>query len=112
MSYLLAIETSTKNCSVAVFQNQNILITGANSGIGLELVKKFIDLKNNIFAIFHESSSNLDKIKSDNLFESFFIFCNIFLKKSKDDKYNEGTLNILKYILANKDIISLKLIQN
>ena len=25
MSYLLAIETSTKNCSVAVFQNQNIL---------------------------------------------------------------------------------------
>ena len=27
------------------FQNQNILITGANSGIGLELVKKFIDLK-------------------------------------------------------------------
>ena len=53
-----------------------------------------------------------EKIKSDNLFESFFIFCNIFLKKSKDDKYNEGTLNILKYILANKDIISLKLIQN
>ena len=39
-----------------------------------------------------------EKIKSDNLFESFFIFCNIFLKKSKDDKYNEGTLNILKYI--------------
>tara|TARA_E500000331_G_scaffold331864_1_gene354562 strand:- start:1120 stop:1323 length:204 start_codon:yes stop_codon:yes gene_type:complete len=53
-----------------------------------------------------------EKIKSDNLFESFFIFCNIFLKKTKDDKYNEGTLNILKYILANKDIISLKLIQN
>ena len=27
------------------FQNQNVLITGANSGIGLELVKKLIDLK-------------------------------------------------------------------
>ena len=53
-----------------------------------------------------------EKIKRDNFFESFFIFCNIFLKKTKDDKYNEGTLNILKYILANKDIISLKLIQN
>ena len=80
------------------FQNQNILITGANSGIGLELVKKFIDLNNNIFAIFHESSSNLDKIKSDNL---TLIKCDLSDLKNIDAIKHELQSNDFNLIINN-----------
>ena len=80
------------------FQNQNILITGANSGIGLELVKKFIDLNNNIFAIFHESSSNFDKIKSDNL---TLIKCDLSDLKNIDAIKHELQSNDFNLIINN-----------
>ena len=48
-------------------KNKNILITGANSGIGLALTKKFLELDNSVIATYNESKDNLLKIKNDDL---------------------------------------------
>ena len=53
--------------------NKNILITGTNSGIGLELTKKLLE-NNKVFSIYKNNSTNLDKIKNDNLYK---IQCNL-----------------------------------
>ena len=47
--------------------NKNILITGANSGIGLALTKKILKLDNKVLATYRESSENLKNIKDKNL---------------------------------------------
>lgn len=47
-------------------KNKNILITGANSGIGFELVKNLVQ-GNKIIATFNTSSENLFKISNQNL---------------------------------------------
>ena len=47
--------------------NQRILITGANSGIGLALTKKFLDFNNTVIATFNKNNENLLKLKNDNL---------------------------------------------
>lgn len=49
------------------FTNNNILITGGNSGIGLALTKRLLDLKNNVIATYKKDSSNLSSIKNDKL---------------------------------------------
>jgi len=46
---------------------KNILITGANSGIGLALTKRLLELNNKILAIYRENSENLTNIKDKNL---------------------------------------------
>ena len=48
-------------------KNQNIIITGANSGIGLALTEKFIELDNKVFATYNKTNDNLLKLKSNNL---------------------------------------------
>ena len=48
-------------------KNSNILITGANSGIGLELTKEFLNLNNSVLATYNESNDNLLKLKNDKL---------------------------------------------
>lgn len=52
----------------------NILITGSNSGLGIELVKIFLKKEYRVVAIFNKKSNNLKKIKNKNL---FFLKCNL-----------------------------------
>jgi len=46
---------------------KNILITGANSGIGFALTKRLLELDNKVLATYRESSENLKTIKDNNL---------------------------------------------
>ena len=48
-------------------KKKNILITGANSGIGLALTKRFLELDNKVLAVYRENSQNLINIKDSNL---------------------------------------------
>lgn len=58
----LRIFNKTKNIK------NNILITGSNSGLGIELVKIFLKKDYRVVAIFNKKSNNLKKIKNKNLF--------------------------------------------
>ena len=49
-----------------IIENKSILITGTNSGIGLELVK-LLSQKNKVYCIFKKDSSNLKKIINENI---------------------------------------------
>ena len=49
--------------------NKNILITGANSGIGLALSKKLLSLDNLIIATYKKNFDKLEKIDNKNLFK-------------------------------------------
>ena len=48
-------------------KEKNILITGANSGIGLALTKRLLSFKNKILATYKKNSDNLNQIENDNL---------------------------------------------
>ena len=48
-------------------EKQNVLITGANSGLGLALTKKFLKFGNKIFATYNERNDNLIKLNNKNL---------------------------------------------
>ena len=47
--------------------NKNIIVTGANSGIGLDLVSKLNDNKNNILAFVNKNKENIEKINSNKI---------------------------------------------
>lgn len=65
--YRKKFDISESKNTVNRIKNQNIIITGANSGIGLALTKKFIELNNKVFATYNQSNDNLLKLKGDNL---------------------------------------------
>jgi short-subunit dehydrogenase len=48
-------------------EKQSILVTGANSGIGLALTKKLLDSKNSVSATYNQNKDNLAKIKEKDL---------------------------------------------
>ena len=65
--YLFARKFKSKNILNSNYSGKNIFITGANSGIGLELTRKFLNLNNKVFATYRKNSENLDKINNKNL---------------------------------------------
>jgi len=81
-----------KKISNLEFSGKNILITGANSGIGLELTKKLLELKNNVISTYRENSDMLRKINNKNL------------KIIKCDQRNLNEFENLKSELENTEI--------
>ena len=71
------------------FSGNNILITGANSGIGFALTKKLLYLNNNVLGIFREKSDNLEKINDPNL---KLVKCDL----SKINEYKNLEKNLVK----------------
>jgi short-subunit dehydrogenase len=65
--YLYARKFKNKNILELNYSGKNIFITGANSGIGLELTHKFLNLNNKVFATYRNNSENLKKINNKNL---------------------------------------------
>tara|TARA_B100000963_G_C22604267_1_gene661695 strand:- start:1332 stop:2084 length:753 start_codon:yes stop_codon:yes gene_type:complete len=55
-----------KNINLEIY-NQNILITGANSGLGLALTQELIKLNNKVYATYKKNSDNLSRIDNENL---------------------------------------------
>ena len=47
---------------------KNVLITGANSGIGLEITKKFIKNNYNVFAHYRKDNSLLKQLDNNKIF--------------------------------------------
>lgn len=56
-----------ENLKIEKIVKKNILITGANSGIGYALTKNFLNLENKVFATYNNDKENLSKIDNDNL---------------------------------------------
>ena len=73
-----------------VIRNKNILITGANSGIGLALTKRFLDFDNKVIATYKQNNVNLLKIKNQKL-----ILCEC------DQSNIQNTENLTEYVKKN-----------
>ena len=65
----------------------------------------------NLIEQFISEFKKLKKVRGD-LFESFVLFVHLCLTDKKDDNYKVKKNQILEYIVANKQSIKLKLIQN
>lgn len=63
----LYIRKFSKKKYLTNINKKNILITGANSGIGLALTKRLLELDNRVLAIYNENYENLTNIKNSNL---------------------------------------------
>ena len=85
---------SKKNYS-ANLNNKNILITGANSGIGLALTKKVLSLNNNVLATYRDSFENLQLINDKNLSIVKFDQRKIFESKELEKKIKETSIDLI-----------------
>ena len=74
---------------------KNILITGANSGIGLALTKKLLKLDNNVLAIYRESFENLSNIKDNNLTIAKYDLREINKSENFENKIKETSIDLI-----------------
>ena len=94
--FLYTRKFSKKNY-IADISKKNILITGANSGIGLALTKRLLELDNKVLATYHKKSENLIDIKNENLITV---------------KYDQSNLNDTEELEKKIKLISIDLIFN
>ena len=85
----------SKKNYLANINKKNILITGANSGIGLALTKKTLALDNKVLATYRESSENLERIKSKNLTIVKYDQRNIHEFKNLEEKIKETSIDLI-----------------
>ena len=93
----LYIRKFSKKNYLTNINKKNILVTGANSGIGLALTKKLLELDNKVLATYRQSSENLKNINNKNL---------IFVK------YDQREIDETKYLEEKIKIFDVELIFN
>lgn len=86
-----------KNIKKEVIENKNIIITGTNSGIGLELVKALSKYNNKIYAIYRKESQNLVEVQSKNIIP---IKCDFSIERDLDN-LKKNLINLEIDILIN-----------
>ena len=79
-----------------ILKNKKIIITGSNTGIGLELTKKLI-LDNNILAIVHKDFNEVKKFENEKL----IIFQENFEKNNFEKKLEEEIIKFKPNIIVN-----------
>ena len=85
----------SKKKYLANIKNKNILITGANSGIGLALTKKTLALDNKVLATYRENSKNLECINNKNLTIVKYDQRNIHEFKDLEEKIKETSIDLI-----------------
>ena len=85
----------SKKNYLANINNKNILITGANSGIGLALTKKILELNNKVLATYRESSKNLNLIKNENLTIVKYDQSKIYEFKDLKEKIKKNSIDLI-----------------
>ena len=85
----------SKKDYLANINNKNILVTGANSGIGLALTKKTLALDNKVLATYRESSKNLECIKNKNLTIVKYDQRNIHEFKDLEEKIKKTSIDLI-----------------
>ena len=66
-NFFYKLKYKNKKVIIKNIKGKSILITGANSGIGLALVKELLLHNNILYATYNSNDENLDKIKNSNL---------------------------------------------
>ena len=78
-----------------------VLIIGSNRGIGLELVKTFVNSGSHVFALCRQASSALQELKNTTILEGFDVSQDEIIKKLQSSKEIPESLDI---VIANAGI--------